>query len=347
MRRRNYQPLSPQLSNHLKFYPFWENEFDVKKAPVAGTAIGAWGDSIASIAYAKEVVEFFELPSLRMIHIGVDENISKFIERQPWCSECEFIYMKPDKDYGQLVHSACNSNVDKMSWLPTLELSPETISGILPTNISYHSQTLPYIKIPEKLKLDPKAVSYASKLIKELRKDQKPDEGIYVLNPHSVQSTHWTSHWSFSGLADMLEYLLLKTSHKYILTGQKLEVDVRHKRLINLINQLPSMEYVYALSEKSDGVITCNNSLSMFSITNSVDTLVMCGSSWKERKSAPSYFTSWTDRVPNTFLEYGEPFEKFIEKSNELFERSGRKVLSPMRRFWRGIGERLSPGLSA
>lgn len=342
MRRRAPIPISPPATvplinpkDPLGFYPFWKNEFNSenKIKPQIATAIGAWGDTLAAMGYVEEVLDYFELDQIEMIHVGPDGNISKFLMQQKWCSNCRHLKMEPNKEYAQLVDNACITNSDKMSWLPILQaheiISGEEIKLTIPTNISYWASTLPIIKIPERPTLNSEYKDKARFRINTLREKQKPNEGIYILNPKSTQSTHWTSHWTFANLPDILEFLLEKTPHKYILIGQDWICDVKHPRLITLIDQLESMEEAFALCNLSDGIISSTNSLSMYSVVQNIPALIMSASGWKDRNH---YFARWTDRSPNIFVEYDEGMEDFKRKANELFSR--RAALPSVRRFW-------------
>jgi SAM-dependent methyltransferase len=256
-----------------------------------GVAIGAWGDSLAACGNALEVLRQTGRQQIGMLYYGFYPEVREFLEAQPWCREA--IHVRPTERaaYDRMVVVSCQSAAEREAWLPVLlagtGVDPEEVAL---THVDYSLQIAPVIHHWGPAALPARARRWAAEHLPP--GGEKP----VLLHPVSTQSNREEQHWPL--WKEAIEWLLEETEYSFLLTGHGWEGARfgRHPRLVNLVNQTPSMLEVLALAERSRLVISTANCLSMWSLIQGLPAVVALNAGINE------YFHQWIDAAPNRLV---------------------------------------------
>jgi len=291
-------------------------EDEWRRRKVWALAIGNWGDVLACFgnALAADALPF------GVLYAGPYPEITAWLRRQPGVAEVIEIQFPEGRtrtgegSYQLLCEVACVQYRPAVEWLAWLVQDMGgldiPLENIITTHIgASHSDHM----IPQyfhRTVLDWTAHQWAESQLRSRRGPRR-----YLLHPISTESCPEDNAWPHWGAA--INWLLAETPHLYFLTGYGWDGNRfgEHERLVNLVNQSPTMEHVFALAEQCDGVITTSNSLSMWGVVRQIPTLVSCNSHMN------SYFTRWINREPVRPLHHSFSLETWQEWAEEFFYR--------------------------
>ena len=277
-------------------------------------AIGNWGDTLAAIGTTEAVLRNSGRAQIGMIHFGPDPAISRFLAAQPWCREARWIEPESYQHYIQVVSAACDPKAPVEEWMPAL-FQPYGIDWrtVAATQLQWRSYDPEIFNRPRDLVLEPEARQRAAELRASIAGAK---ERVYMLHPRSTDSCKWQGHWFYRRLNAAVEFLLENTPHTYVLTGRGWENSLQHPRVVDLVNRQESMIDVWALAERCDGMITTSNSLSMWSVTQEIPTVVCQNKGYGDPNSL---FWRWTAQYPNMIVRYHDDLNAFRVRCRDLF----------------------------
>ena len=247
------------------------------------TAVGAWGDSLCAMGNS------FNYPGrCRFLHYGYDSSIRDFMQAQHWITEA--CHLKPaENQYRHVVNAtAFTENTvffDKFANVIETHLRP---SVTLSKHIHrWHGARLPVKQVENVFNYNlPKS---------------------YVLfQPYSTQSSKIEGHWPHWEKA--LELLLTFTPLHLVIVGESELTTGSHPRVLDLSGCTSSMMEVFALAERSQGVIGTCNSLSIYCGILSIPAVICPNSHLIEG----SYFHRYIDVEPVKLITYESNTADFL-----------------------------------
>jgi glycosyltransferase involved in cell wall biosynthesis len=275
--------------------------------PQYALAFGAWGDVFCSIGMAQAMRN----PS-RPIHVlnySMDPAVADFLREQPFIDAVHYYPPACFEDFTELFHKACMSRFTHYDrWLIEFaDFCNVPACDILYSQINQQED-------------QPVARWHDAALPAGIRcwaHTQARIWGDYILlHPISTQSAKIGEHWPHWEAA--VRWLVEETPYTYVLTGIA-DMDVpASDRLINLIGRTENMMQVLALCEKSKGVISTCNAVSIWTVMQDIPGLIVANSVFNEKAD---YYHRWINTAPNTLLYQYDTLQWFKSVASEWLER--------------------------
>lgn len=260
-----------------------------------GTCAGAWGDVICSLGNFRKHVG-----SGGVIFFGNDPTIVDFLACQEFIETVEYVRPAAGFDW---IPSFWNPMVNTPS--PPFDPLDIITRGltiprqlITPTHHNYASANTA-VNFWSGGQLPEEAYLWADKICESLPRR------FYMVQPYSLNSNGYNRHWPYWGT--LMQNLLDSTAVSLVLVGNNLPQKLwgnrpgNHANLIDLIGKIPSMAHVFALSEKSNGIITTSNSLAHWCQVQSLPTVVCCNTTSSQHEY---YFRKSLDWPTLTCLDH-------------------------------------------
>jgi hypothetical protein len=284
---------------------------------------GHWGDAI--ISYGRALAEYGW--GFGIAHYGHDPAIAAFLGRQWGCRKAIHIEANDaDLPYPNLAGKLFNRLIaeNREFWLRSIEER----TGL----------TLRYcgLEIDRMLRTGPQRWSGA-RLSAEAHHwaancaDGLPDR-FFVLNPYSGagSSCPFELHWRY--WPNAIEALIAEVDECFVLVGQGYECiteysksrgirGLLHPRLVNFLDEAPTLEHLAALVLRSAGLISTPNGLSFLATVLGVPSLLCANSTlpgsifepWLAPDKKPPFdrnrIVGWNEGVPKLWHYWKDLFE--------------------------------------
>lgn len=173
--------------------------------------------------------------------------------------------------------------------------------------------------------LDPKFTDCGREMVAKHRKGGR----VILVQPRSDHSCPWAYHWQHWYTA--IKELCANTRNTYLLVGQGWGWYESHPRLVNLVDQIPSMAHVFGLAEACDGIITTSNGLSMWCRARGVRAIVCPNAAFDDDNN---YFRRWVQGGSIDLIHWRAPMRtltRLIHDDDKAFNESRGRVLPAMR----------------
>jgi ADP-heptose:LPS heptosyltransferase len=287
-------------------------------------AIGAWGDVLVQLGYARHLYESTRR-KVGLICYTFDERIGDFLRCQHWLADVRVI-VPPDRATYFALHHAWISRAPKLAppeeWLEPILRG----TGIDAAQVDYlpvfNGRNDPLHRY-RGADLPPSSLEFARRTLAELR--AATDRPVLLVHPLSCNSVPLLEHWSHWQRATKH---LVESGYHVVLTG----VDGPREtgeHATNLIGQTASMSDVFALALHCDGIVTTSNSLSMWAVIANRPSVVCCNRLMSDKAY---YFRRWIETEPVQIVEFAEGMEEFkaaIARQRGRWEALSKAALSP------------------
>jgi len=259
------------------------------------TAVGAWGDVIASYGNMVELLREKQLKSCDVIYLGRDDKIKDFLKIQDIVDNV--LYIKPhENQYVEIAHAATHEQFDWSAYSKGKK--------VIETHI-----TEDYLQGKKR-----KYNRFLCKL--PTSKCIESDKRKLIVQPFSTHSVSPIEHWAF--WFNAIEWVS-ERDWEVIVVGQKNGglrgrgfkfPDLSLLSVTDMVGKTASMTDIFALVNDCDAVLTTSNCLSMWSIISNTPALVICN----KLNITHDYYHNWIDHEPNTILKTNICFETFKKR---------------------------------
>lgn len=263
--------------------------------------VGAWGDVFAGMGHAVKLMQKCD-GDYGMVHYGFDPDISVFLEEQKLFKEVKHAMPDSRAEYQRLVGLAGRASNGLQQWLPEI-VQKVGVAAENTIPVQMHDVYKSHVE-PERwfnARLPDRYCKWADVFLKEEGLDR-----FYLLNPVSLQCVSPEDHWPYWN--DAIKWLLSCTSEKYLLVGERGIYGVgENANLVNLSGYTESMLEVLALADRSAGIITTVNSLTLWSVIQAK----ACVAASHKQHNKQRYFCDWIEHYPNKIVEYDQGLDVF------------------------------------
>lgn len=274
------------------------------------TVHGGWGDAIANYGNIVAFLKESNQDKANVVFFGLDKEIIPFLKAQKHIDKVQHLKITSISEYPYYTTLAmCDFPVyTRITGLH------DNFPNLVPTHISnfYLIENPKLCNRIFNLELPPQKLEWESVL--------PLNEPFIVFQPFSCHSCVSDLHWPY--WLEALNFILENISLKIVLIGEiKSNYDsrflfpyVEHPNLVNLVGQTPNMSDVFHIVNKSVGVVSTSNGLSMYTVTNKKPNLVICN---KIIKTSAFYYYNWIHHPPNIVFDCDLTLENFkIEAMN-------------------------------
>jgi len=231
------------------------------------TAIGNWGDVLCSLGFYQQNVG-----EGGIVYYGGTEGMKAFLEAQDFIHDVKITRHKDVAEFRATMDALWTPELYNQGLLTVLGNTGLNPEDIIHTALNYEESTH-YNKsypIARNLNLPAEAKEWAKHVASNIPRP------FYVIQPYSINTVNRNGHWPF-----WWEYMLwiIRDKNKSFVTVGKDWDDTPFGEFSNVfrfVKQTPDMNYVFALAEEADGVITTSNSLAHFCVCQNIKCIV-CG----------------------------------------------------------------------
>ena len=174
--------------------------------------------------------------------------------------------------------------------------------------MDFNNAKLEDIPIAKNLTLPQECYEWANRMASQLSDD------FFIVQPYSINSTTKEAHWPH--WHELIQWISGDFSQDYVLAGNNWDSHLYQGmgHVKNMVNHFPTVCHLYALAEKSKGVITTSNSLAHWCVSQNVPVTVIANIV----SSEPNYFFRKVihgDCV--IYFTYYSPFQRVVFSLNE------------------------------
>ncbi len=277
--------------------------------PGWATIIGGWGDAIAGLGHVQQALRQTHGLQTGILYYGFDPHCAEFLAAQPYVREVIHLVPKGRDEYFNLGQEA--SVAKGFAWLKKAGLD-EIPEGVWAAHLDFTNPAgTTEIYRPSGLHWPAGVREAAKQRLKDVPSDR------YVLFPRSEESTSWAGHWPYWQSA--IGWLLRETPYTYLLCGREWDKSATledHERLIDLRGQCDSMAEIYALADRSEGVITTSGNLAVWAAALNKPA-VICNN---ERMARWTYFERWISGRYARIVKHDQNLPPFQSACEWLFQ---------------------------
>lgn len=272
---------------------------------------GAWGDVLAALGNVLAL----GLQDRPITYWGFDPAIAEFIRYQGWGGEV--FHVKPESRKVYL--DAISQNIWNWTlcdWRRYMQVPSLTWAAL--ADKEPHTLDVERWK-PE---LAQEFTDYGRKMVEKYRRGSGR---VILVQPRSDHSCPWAYHWQHWYTA--IKELCATTRNTYLLVGQGWGWYEPHPRLVNLVDQIPSMAHVFGLAEACDSIITTSNGLSMWCRARNVRAIVCPNAAFDDDDN---YFKRWVQGGSIDLIHWRAPMRtlmRLIEDDDKHYSENSRGVL--------------------
>ncbi len=238
---------------------------------------GTWGDVICELGYVQK----HELKNL--VYYGGDYPVMyDFLRSQTFIDRLEIARCKDLKHFISINQMLMRKSTFEQGMEKVLEgknLSPGVFiptTAIMDDNSAESNQ----IPIAHNLRVPDECYVWADQMASQLGED------FFIIQPYSINSTTLAAHWPH--WHELIQWLAGDFSRDYVIAGSgwdsKIYQGFVHMR--NMVDQFPTVCHLYALAERSRGVITTSNSLAHWCVSQRIPVTIIANII----SSEPNYF---------------------------------------------------------
>jgi len=295
MNRKETKLVDYFVGNRLQNKTYW------------ATVIGAWGDMLASYSYMSLFIKETNLKKFNVFYYGQDPTVKDFLEYQKNIKRVVHVAPKSTEEYRAIIKESQFYNSAR--WVSNfIDINPDDI--ILTHLNAFHKIESIFVRefecrVPGRIPC-------------------KVQDHTLLFQPYSFQGIPLYSHWN--DIEKILTWLLEETDWNIILIGQDktrhwtgevhpFPFEMSHPRLKNLVGKTSSMNEVFKIADKCNGIITTSNCLSIWSIVSKKPAMVLInGLLHNPGNPSLKFFRDWIDYSPNILLDFGTDLEGFQKK---------------------------------
>lgn len=249
-----------------------------------GTVCGHWGDVLLSLQRYKEIVG-----EGNIVYLGPFSEIVDFLKTQSFIHDV--VHLTEPHFLDVLIPVFRNQ---KRNWKKIFDPNND-----IPEDKFISTHLTCEVNLWYDPQLSEEAVKWADEFAKTL------PEVFFLIQPYSFASVEAKNHWSHWG--QFIEKYVANSPFTFVLAGHNWPSEMQvfdHPRLINMVGNVPSVQHLYALSDRATGVISTSNSLAHWCVAKCKPITIMCNE-----------ICSHNDYYFRQALEAGKGQKHFITKN--------------------------------
>ena len=242
-----------------------------------GVVSGTWGDVICQLGYVQKS------GIKNILYYGGSHPVMyEFLKAQSFIETLEVAYCKDLKNFMATNRLLMRKSTFSEGMEIALEGHSLSANMFSPTSAIMDDNNADPSEIPiaRNLKVPADCYAWADQIASQLNDD------FYIIQPYSINSTTREAHWPH--WHELIQWLAGDFSRDYVIAGSGWDAGLykgfMHMR--NMVDQFPTVCHLYALAERSKGVITTSNSLAHWCVSQHIPVTVIANII----SSEPNYF---------------------------------------------------------